>query len=129
MNSIEAIAATCLVHGWRLVLAFTAATLCVALLRRPCRRLFGAQRAYHLWLLPPLAMLASQWPHVAPGLTPLRRCPRWCIRLPRRGACQLQTAPWQTAMAGALRCCVCGHWACGWWHGVQCVCSVDTVTR
>ena len=67
MNSIDAVAALCLTHGWRLVLAYTAATLCVALLRRPCRRLFGAQRAHQLWLLPPLAMLASQWPHAAAG--------------------------------------------------------------
>ncbi len=63
MNSIEATAAVCLVHGWHLVIAFTAASLCVALLRRPCRRLFGAERACQLWFLPPLAMLASQWPH------------------------------------------------------------------
>jgi beta-lactamase regulating signal transducer with metallopeptidase domain len=68
MNSIEAIAATCLVHGWRLVLAFSVASLCVALLRRPCRRLFGAERACQLWFLPPLAMLASQWPHAAAGV-------------------------------------------------------------
>ncbi|MDQ6645918.1 MAG: M56 family metallopeptidase [Pseudomonadota bacterium] len=68
MNSFEVIAAACLAHGWRLVLAFTAATLCVALLRRPCRRLFGAERACQLWLLPPLAMLASQWPHGAVGV-------------------------------------------------------------
>ncbi|KQZ80020.1 peptidase M56 [Rhodanobacter sp. Root561] len=52
-------------RGWLLVLAFTAAVLVVALLRRPCRRLFGAERAFQLWLLPPLAMLASQLPHVA----------------------------------------------------------------
>jgi len=52
-------------HGWLLILAFTAATMCVALLRRPCRRVFGAERAFQLWLLPPLTMLASQLPHVA----------------------------------------------------------------
>lgn len=65
MNSLEAIAATCLMHGWRCVLAFTAAVLCVAMLRRPFRHLFGAGRACQLWLVPPVAMLASQWPHVA----------------------------------------------------------------
>lgn len=63
MKGIEVVAATCLAHGWPLVLAFTAASLCVALLRRPGRRLFGAERACQLWFLPPLAMLASQWPH------------------------------------------------------------------
>jgi beta-lactamase regulating signal transducer with metallopeptidase domain len=69
MISIEAFAATCLAHGWRLLLAFTVAILFVALLRRPCRRLFGVQRACQLWLLPPLVMLASQWPHVAAGVS------------------------------------------------------------
>ncbi|WP_234411271.1 M56 family metallopeptidase [Rhodanobacter thiooxydans] len=52
-------------RGWLLLLAFTAAVLLVAALRRPCRRLFGTERAFQLWLLPPLAMLASQLPHVA----------------------------------------------------------------
>lgn len=50
---------------WLLLLAFTAATLAVAALRRPCRRLFGAERAFQLWLLPPLAMLVGQLPHAA----------------------------------------------------------------
>lgn len=50
-------------HGWLLLLAFSAAVLLVAALRRPCRRWFGTERAFQLWLLPPLAMLASQWPH------------------------------------------------------------------
>lgn len=68
MNSIEAVAAMVLTHGWRLVLAFSAATLCIALLRRPCRHLFGAQRACQLWLIPPLAMLASQWPHTTTAI-------------------------------------------------------------
>lgn len=54
-------------RSWLLVLAFTGATLCVAALRHPCRRLFGAQRAFQLWLLPPLAMLASQLPHALTG--------------------------------------------------------------
>jgi len=46
-----------------LLMACTGALACVALLRRPCRRLFGAQNAFLLWGLPPLAMLASQLPH------------------------------------------------------------------
>ena len=53
-------------RGWLLLLAFTVAVLLVALLRKPCRHLFGTERAFQLWLLPPLAMLASQLPH---GLT------------------------------------------------------------
>ena len=48
-----------------LVLACTGALASVALLRRPCRRLFGAENAFLLWGLPPLAMLASQLPHPA----------------------------------------------------------------
>ncbi|WP_266169785.1 M56 family metallopeptidase [Dyella subtropica] len=48
---------------WMLQLAFTVATLVVVLLRRPCRRLLGAERSFQLWLLPPLAMLVSQLPH------------------------------------------------------------------
>lgn len=46
-----------------LLLACTAALACVALLRRPCRRWFGAEIAVLLWGLSPLAMLASQLPH------------------------------------------------------------------
>lgn len=55
-------------RGWLLLLAFTVAVLLVAALRKPCRHLFGTERAFQLWLLPPLAMLASQLPHatVAP---------------------------------------------------------------
>lgn len=68
MTSIDASAASFLAHGWQLLLAFTVATLCAALLRRPCRRWFGARRACQLWLLPLLAMLASQWPHFATGV-------------------------------------------------------------
>jgi beta-lactamase regulating signal transducer with metallopeptidase domain len=52
-------------RGWLLLLAFTLAVLLVAALRKPCRHLFGTERAIQLWLLPPLAMLASQLPHAA----------------------------------------------------------------
>lgn len=52
-------------RGWLLLLAFTTAVLAVAVLRKPCRRLFGTERGFQLWLLPPLAMLASQLPHLA----------------------------------------------------------------
>lgn len=66
MNSLELAGIDWLGRGWLLILAFTATVLLVAMLRRPCRRLFGTERAFQLWLLPPLAMLASQLPH-APG--------------------------------------------------------------
>ena len=65
MSSVELAAIDWLGRGWLLILAFTAAALLVAALRRPCRRLFGAERAFQLWLLPPLALLASQLPHAA----------------------------------------------------------------
>lgn len=52
-------------RGWLLLLAFTATVLVVAAMRKLCRRLFGTERAFQLWALPPLAMLASQLPHAA----------------------------------------------------------------
>lgn len=69
MSSIDALVTAWTARGWLALLAFTAAVLVVAVLRRPCRRLFGTERAFQLWLLPPLAMLASQLPHAA--LTPV----------------------------------------------------------
>lgn len=63
MNNLDAL----LARGWVLLLAFTTAIVLVGLLRRPCRRWFGAERAFQLWLLPPLAMLACQCPHVTTG--------------------------------------------------------------
>ena len=72
MNSLEPMAIDWIGRGWLLILAFTAAALVVVALRKPCRRLFGAERAFQLWLLPPFAMLASQSPHGAsPGLAVL----------------------------------------------------------
>ncbi len=65
MNNLDAMVAPWLARGWIMLLAFTAAILLVGLLRRPCRRWFGAERAFQLWLLPPLAVLASQCPHAA----------------------------------------------------------------
>jgi beta-lactamase regulating signal transducer with metallopeptidase domain len=65
MNNVEWPAIDWLGRGWLLVLAFTAAVLLVTALRKVSRHLFGAERAFGLWLLPPLAMLASQLPHVA----------------------------------------------------------------
>jgi beta-lactamase regulating signal transducer with metallopeptidase domain len=63
--SIEFAGVDWLMRGWLLTLAFTAAVLVVAVLRKPCRRLFGTERAFQLWLLPPLTLLASQLPHAA----------------------------------------------------------------
>jgi beta-lactamase regulating signal transducer with metallopeptidase domain len=71
MDSLEALAAAWAARGWLALLAFTAAVLVLAALRRPCRRWFGAERAFQLWLLPPLALLASQLPHVGAASAPL----------------------------------------------------------
>lgn len=68
MNSIEWAGIDWLGRGWLLILAFSAAVLIVAALRKPYRRLFGSERAFQLWLLPPLALLASQLPHAAQAL-------------------------------------------------------------
>jgi len=71
MSNLESLALGWAERGWLALLAFTAAALAVALLRRPCRRWFGAERAFQLWLLPPLALLASQLPHAAASATRL----------------------------------------------------------
>lgn len=71
MSNLELLALEWAERGWLALLAFTAAALAVAVLRRPCRRWFGAERAFQLWLLPPLVMLASQLPHAAASATRL----------------------------------------------------------
>lgn len=63
MNNLDQLASAGIRHGWILSLVFTAAMLAVAALRKYCRRVFGAERAFLLWLLPPVALLASQLPH------------------------------------------------------------------
>src|SRR6185437_1438111 len=65
MNNIEMLVAAWCRVGWPLLLVFTAAVLVVAALRKPCRKAFGAERAFLLWLIPPAAMLASLLPHGA----------------------------------------------------------------
>jgi beta-lactamase regulating signal transducer with metallopeptidase domain len=74
MNSLESLAMAWAWRFWLALLAFSAAVLLVAVLRKPCRRWFGAEGAFLLWLLPPLALVASQLPHAAamrPALPPL----------------------------------------------------------
>lgn len=67
--SVDGASVDWLGHGGLLLPTFSAAVVCVALLRRPCRRWFGAECAFALWLLPPLAMLAGQLPHMARSAT------------------------------------------------------------
>ncbi|MBD8898055.1 M56 family metallopeptidase [Rhodanobacter sp. DHG33] len=73
MPGLESLASAWAERGWLAGLAFTAAVLVVAALRRPARRWFGPERAFQLWLLPPLAMLVSQLPHTT--ATPARLPP------------------------------------------------------
>ncbi|MCW8809306.1 MAG: M56 family metallopeptidase [Rhodanobacter sp.] len=65
MNRLDLAGIDWLGRGWLLLLAFTAAMLLVMALRKPCRRLFGAERACTLWLLPLLSLIVSQLPHPA----------------------------------------------------------------
>ncbi|MDR3444799.1 MULTISPECIES: M56 family metallopeptidase [unclassified Dyella] len=58
MNSLELVS-----RAWLLLLSLSMALLAVAALRPVCRRWLGAESAFQLWLLPPLAVLASQLPH------------------------------------------------------------------
>lgn len=69
---IGSLASAWAARGWLALLAFTAAVLVVAALRKPCRRWFGSERAFQWWLLPPLVVLASQLPHAvaAPASMP-----------------------------------------------------------
>jgi beta-lactamase regulating signal transducer with metallopeptidase domain len=63
MSALELAALQAWQQGVALAVAFTLATPAVALLRPRCRRAFGAERAFLLWLLPPLALLACLLPH------------------------------------------------------------------
>ena len=71
LPGLAPLAAAWAARGWLALLALTVAVLFVAALRKPCRRWFGAERAFQLWLLPPLALLASQLPHAAAASAPL----------------------------------------------------------
>lgn len=48
---------------WLATVTFTAALLLVALLRKPLRRLLGAERAYVLWAAPLMACVMALLPH------------------------------------------------------------------
>src|SRR3546814_17576856 len=71
--------------------ASSAAIVLVLLLRRPLRATFGANAAYLLWLLPPLAVLAASawwsppaaWPRAAGRSAPARKG-RTCRRKDRK---------------------------------------------
>lgn len=71
MNNLDVLVAAWCGMAWPLLLVFTAAVLLVASLRKSCRRAFGAERAFLLWLIPPVALLASLLPHAAAPVSPL----------------------------------------------------------
>lgn len=62
MDSLE-IAVLWLGQAWKLLFVFSIALVLVSALRRPCRRLLGAERAFQLWLLVPLLLLVAALPH------------------------------------------------------------------
>jgi beta-lactamase regulating signal transducer with metallopeptidase domain len=93
---------------WSAQLAVAFAVATVLVLRRPCRRWFGAERAFLLWLLPPVALLASQWPHPAhAGFFVLPGAMRWIAEGPSITAAsspigtRWQAIAWITWMSGA----------------------------
>ncbi|MCX7513752.1 M56 family metallopeptidase [Frateuria hangzhouensis] len=93
--------------AWLLVLACTGALACVALVRRPCRRWFGAESAFVLWGLPPLAMVASLLPHAPAASGGALSGMAWVVVSAADAWPRAQGAPipWQDALA----------WA--WWLG------------
>ncbi|MEI7036131.1 M56 family metallopeptidase [Fulvimonas yonginensis] len=104
-------------RSWRAVLAFTVAVPCVALLRRPCRRLFGAEHAFALWLLPPLAVLAGELPHATASTNAWSSALAATLpsRLPLATA-QVPALAWQAAaawlwLAGAVASLALAAWA------------------
>lgn len=120
MSSIDALVTAWTARGWLALLAFTAAVLVVAALRKPCRRLFGTERAFQLWLLPPRRC----W-RVSCRMRPLRRywcCRRWCPQSLRWAPCCRYASSGRTVSTGLRGPCCCG-WqearpACCWrlWH-------------
>lgn len=64
MNSLDGLFTVWCRVGWLWLLVFTASVLMVGALRRPCRKFFGAERAFLLWLLPLPSLLATLLPHV-----------------------------------------------------------------
>lgn len=71
MTHLEPFVAVWCRLGWLVLLVFTASTLVVAVLRKSCRRAFGPERAFLLWLLPLVAVLASLLPHGTASVSPL----------------------------------------------------------
>lgn len=71
MSKLEPVISAWCGYGWLLLLAFTASILVVAALRKPCQKVFGVERAFLLWLLAPLSLLAASLPHPIAQANPL----------------------------------------------------------
>ena len=98
--------------GWLATLALTLGLGAVALLRHVCRRVFGAQLAVLLWVLPPLALVAACLPHAAaasltnlpPVVVQITSTPAPLMHVARTSA-QARGLPWLVAatwLAGTL---------------------------
>ena len=68
-----------LISFWPALLALSCALVLVLLLRWPTRRWLGAESAFYLWLLPPLALLVSLLPH--PMTLPLPSPPSVIVQI------------------------------------------------
>jgi beta-lactamase regulating signal transducer with metallopeptidase domain len=75
MNSLE----PWLISLWPALLALSCALMLVLSLRWPTRRWLGAESAFYLWLLPPLALLVSLLPH--PITVPLPSPPSVIVQI------------------------------------------------
>lgn len=106
MSSLETLAEAWTRHAWSMACVFTVACALIAVLRRPLRRAFGAEPVPLLWLLVPLALLATGLPHPA---APIAAMPPVVVRIAGGGSWvppAMSTAwhvPWQVlAMLGWL---------------------------
>ncbi|OZB61151.1 MAG: hypothetical protein B7X39_02295 [Lysobacterales bacterium 14-68-21] len=90
MNSLEVLAAAWMAHAVRLTWIFTLATALVLALRRPLRRVVGAEAGPLLWLLVPLALFAALVPH---PVAPVEALPPVVVRIAGGGNWAVPPAP------------------------------------
>lgn len=83
MNSLESLASGWISHAVRLTWIFTVVMVLVLGLRRPLRRMLGAEAGPVLWLMVPLALLAALVPH---PVVPTQAWPPVVVRIAGGGA-------------------------------------------
>jgi beta-lactamase regulating signal transducer with metallopeptidase domain len=98
MNSLE----PWLISLWPALLALSCALMLVLSLRWPTRRWLGAEPAFYLWLLPPLALLVSLLPH--PITVPLPLPPSVIVQITgavARPPAQIDASPlaWKSVLS------------------------------